>query len=260
MPTKPRRASGKAPPGKVRLERALSKLGLASRTQAREAILGGRVKIDGKVATSPDTWVVPEKIKVEIDGKAAGKFSWCCYLLHKPNGVVTTRSDDKGRKTIFDVLPTSLKKNLAGVELHAVGRLDLATTGLLLLTNDTKLSNYLTDPKNAIARIYLVTVRGEVLSETIARMEAGITDEGERLSADRVRVLKASGKETHLEVVLREGKNREIRRLFLSQGHEVTRLKRIAFGGLELGSLPVGSVREITEAEIKKHFPEAPTR
>jgi 23S rRNA pseudouridine2605 synthase len=253
-----RRPAGEA--GKVRLERALSKLGLASRTQAREAILAGRVKVDGKVAKNPETWVVPEKIRVEIDGKSADRFSWRCFLLHKPRGVVTTRSDDRGRKTVFDVLPASLRRSLEGTELHAVGRLDLATTGLLLLTNDTKLSNYLTDPVNGIPRTYVVSVRGEVLPEEVLRMEAGVMDEGERLRADRIRVLKTSAKESHLEVVLREGKNREIRRLFASQGHEVTRLKRIEFGGIELGALPVGSVREVELAEMRRRFPDAPLR
>jgi 23S rRNA pseudouridine2605 synthase len=244
----------------VRLERALSKLGLASRTQAREAILGGRVRVDGRVTKNPDAWVVPERIRVEIDGRGADAFHWRCYLLHKPKGVVTTRSDDRGRKTVFDVLPRTLLKENSGVELHPVGRLDLATTGLLFLTNDTKLSNYLTDPGNAIPRIYLVTVRGEVQALSITRMEKGVLDDGERLQADRIRILKASGKETHLEVVLKEGKNREIRRLFSSQGHEVTRLKRTAFGGMELGALPVGEIRELTIDEIRECFPDAPLR
>jgi 23S rRNA pseudouridine2605 synthase len=246
--------------GKVRLERALSKLGIASRTQAREAILGGRVSVDGKVARNPDAWVVPEKIRIAIDGKGTDAFSWRCFLLHKPNGVVTTRADDRGRKTVFDVLPTALRQSLKGTELHAVGRLDLATTGLLLLTNDTKLSNYLTDPTNAIPRTYVVTARGEVTPAEVLRMESGVIDDGELLRADRVRILKASGKESNVEVVLLEGKNREVRRLLASQGHEVTRLKRIEFGGLKLGHLAIGAVREVPLEEIRKRFPDAPLR
>ena len=141
-------------PGEVTLERALSKMGLASRTEARRWIGAGRVAIDGAVCLDPERAVVPEHTRLAIDGQAAGRAAFRCLMLHKPRGYVTTRADPQGRPTVFDLV--------AGVETHlaAVGRLDLATSGLLLFTNDTRLADILTDPANAIPRVYFVIVRG----------------------------------------------------------------------------------------------------
>ena len=240
--------------GRVPLERALSKLGLASRTQAREWILAGRVRVNGDVRTQPLYPVNPEKARIEIDGVRAAAVSHVTLLLHKPRGVVTTSSDEKGRPTVFSLVETDVPS------LHAVGRLDLATTGLLILTNDTRLSAWLTDPANAVKRVYLVTVRGEMTDALVKKLEAGIKDEdeGEALRADRVTLRKASGRESHLTVELSEGKNREIRRMFLSLGHEVTKLKRVAFGGLELGELVPGAWRELANEELLAAFPGLP--
>ncbi len=138
-----------------------------------------------------------------------------------------------------------------GVYLHAVERLDQATSGMLILTNDTRFSAWLTDPDNGVERTYLVTVRGLVGQEALTRLASGFEDGGEHLRADRVELRKASGRESHLTVILTEGRNREIRRMFAALGHEVTRLKRIAFGGLELGGLAVGKSRELTDEELK---------
>jgi 23S rRNA pseudouridine2605 synthase len=195
-------------PGHVPLERALSKLGIASRTQAREMISSGRVRINGILRKNPLFQVTPEKMALEIDGQRIGRQQWRTLLFHKPRSVVTTRSDEKGRATVFTTLGE------AGKNLHSVGRLDFATTGLLLLTNDTKLSSWLTDPANKIPRLYIVTIRGEFTDETRVRAEKGLMDEGEFLQAARVKILKNSGRESHLSVELCEGKNREIRRLF----------------------------------------------
>jgi 23S rRNA pseudouridine2605 synthase len=141
-----------------------------------------------------------------------------------------------------------------------VGRLDAATTGLLLLTNDTHLAAWLTDPANAVPRVYLVTVRGELADAAARRLEEGIEDAGEHLAARAVTVRKRSGRETHLVLELTEGRNREIRRLLAAVGHEVTRLKRVSFGGLELGNLAPGRWREVAAAELKAAFPGAPMR
>jgi 23S rRNA pseudouridine2605 synthase len=142
---------------------------------------------------------------------------------------------------VFDLLGPD------GAGLVAVGRLDMATTGLLLLTTDTQLANHLTDPKTAIVRRYTVTVRGCLDDESVRRMEQGLGDMRPR----SVVVRKRSTRETHLIVELTEGRNREIRRLCQAAGHEVTRLKRVAFGGLELGDLPPGKWREVTREEIE---------
>jgi 23S rRNA pseudouridine2605 synthase len=138
-----------------------------------------------------------------------------------------------------------------------VGRLDAATSGLLLLTNDTRLADWLTDPANAVARVYLVTVRGELADAAARRLEEGLDDAGERLAARAVTVRKRSRRETHLVLELTEGKNREIRRLLAAVRHEVTRLKRVSFGGLELGDLAVGKWREVSAEELKAAFPGA---
>jgi len=237
------------------LERALSKLGLASRTVARAWIEAGRVRVNGDIRRHPLYPVNPERARIEIDGERAISEASRVFLLHKPRGVVTTRSDEKGRPTVF-----SLLKSEPGLNLHAVGRLDLATSGLLILTNDTRLSSWLTDPSNQVSRVYLVSVRGEVTPETLSRMEKGLEvgDERERLVADRASLRKASGRESHLTLELKEGKNREIRRMCEALGHEVTRLKRVSFGGLELGELAPGACRELTEGEIEAAFPGAP--
>ena len=139
-----------------------------------------------------------------------------------------------------------------------VGRLDQATTGLLLLTNDTRLSSWLTDPDQAIPRVYCVTVRGEVDAAKVARMLEGVASDVGLLKAVAVEILKASGRESHLLVTLDEGKNREIRRLFEALGNEVTDLKRISYGGLKLEDLPIGEIRVISEVELQEAFPHAP--
>lgn len=241
-------------PGQVSLERALSKLGLASRSEARALILEGRVKVDGRTVNDPLAPVVPERVRVEIDGGRAERAEPLTVLLHKPRGVVTTRSDPEGRPTVYGCLE--------GLETHVVpvGRLDAATTGLLLLTNDTRLADWVTDPENAVPRVYLVTVRGELSDGTARRLEEGVEDRGEVLAAAKVTVRKRSGRETHLIVELTEGKNREIRRMLATAGHEVTRLKRVSFGGLELGDLPAGTWRVVSLEELRAAFPGAPVQ
>ncbi|MBC7386393.1 MAG: rRNA pseudouridine synthase [Cryobacterium sp.] len=236
-------------PGQVPLERAFSKLGIASRTESRAWILSGRVKVNGDLRTNPGFGVNPETAIIELDGKKIGKPEHRTFLLHKPRGVVTTRVDEKGRPTVFS-LCTEL-----GLHLIAVGRLDWATSGLLILTNDTKLSDALSNPENKIVRTYTVTVRGEVTEDGLERIRAGIQDGEDLLTAEEIILRKASGKESHLLVRLTEGKNREIRRLFLAIGHEVLKLKRIEYGGLSLGDTELGKYRELNSDELKIAFP-----
>lgn len=221
--------------GRVRLDRALSKLGLASRAEARALIAAGAVTVRGRAVRDPATPVVPERGGIAVAGRRAVAPRWRAVVLNKPRGVVTTRRDPDGRRTVFDVLGPD------GEGLVAVGRLDMATTGLLLLTTDTQLANRLTDPANAFVRRYAVTVRGALTAESARRMEEGI----DGMQARCVTVRKRSGRETHLIVELTEGKNREIRRLCEAVGHEVTGLKRTAFAGVELGNLQPGEWRAI---------------
>jgi 23S rRNA pseudouridine2605 synthase len=244
--------SSKLKPGFVPLERALSKLGIASRTVARSWIQAGRVKVNGVIQTNSLFLVFPERTKIEIDEKKIEQAEWKVFLLNKPRGVVTTRSDEKGRKTVFSLL------NESGLHLSAVGRLDFATSGLLILTNDTRLASWLTDPKTGISRVYVVSVRGEITEEKLQHLRKGVEEAGEILCPTAITLRKASKKESHLTVELKEGKNREIRRLFLAVGNEVTRLKRISYGGLNLGDLQPGQYRELTEEEVRKAFPLSP--
>ena len=232
------------------LARALSKLGFASRSEARELIAAGRVTIDGKTITDPARRVTPETITIAIDGRAPARATEPIVVaLHKPRGYVTTRSDPEGRKTVYDLL-TDLPARVV-----PVGRLDLATSGLLILTNDTQLANWLTDPHTAMPRVYLVTVEGRVDEHDIERLTHGIVADGERLAAAAVELRKTSGKESHLTLTLTEGKNREVRRLLDAIGHPVTRLRRVQFGGLELGDLAAGHWRKVPAAEVWAAFP-----
>ncbi len=242
------------PPGRVPLNRAMSKLAIASRAEATRLIAAGRVRVDGRVVTDPAMPVVPERAAIVIDGLDTSRAAWRLIALNKPRGVLTTRRDPQGRPTVFDLVPPETG------HFVAVGRLDLATSGLLLLTTDTRLADWLTDPANRVARTYTVTVRGEVGDDEVTRLAGGVDSEGERLVAGEVVVRKRSRRETHLVVRLREGRNREIRRLFGAIGHEVTRLRRVAFGGLELGTLAPGRWREIGEDEARAAFPEFPVR
>src|SRR3954470_19910557 len=168
--------------GRVALARALSKLGISSRSAAVAQIRAGLVAVDGQIVSDPAHPVVPERVRLTLRGTPVRRAGWRMLLLNKPRGTVTTRRDPEGRPTVFDLLGAEARG------LVAVGRLDLATTGLLLLTSDTQLANRLTDPRSAIVRRYVVTVRGELTEDDAARMMDGVDD----LHADSVRVRKRS--------------------------------------------------------------------
>ena len=230
--------------GQVPLERVLSKLGKMSRSQTKRLIEEGRLAVNGRVIKDPAFLLVPETARITVDGEPVRRAVACTIMLYKPRGIVTTKSDEKARRTIYDLLPAYLQ------HLHPVGRLDMASCGLLLMTTDTQLSNFLTDPDNEIPRVYAVSVAGRITDEEIKRLSEGIGDKGQYLKASTITLRKASNKESHLIVGLTEGKNREIRRMFEALGSQVTALKRIAFGKLKLGNLEPGGFREVTTKEI----------
>jgi 23S rRNA pseudouridine2605 synthase len=237
----------KAPSSKrLTVDRLLSKLGIASRGTSQEWVRAGRVSINSRVVRDPATWVLWPKDSVSVDDQPIQDSVKRFFLFHKPKGVITTHSDEKGRKTIFELLSPDLGY------LHAVGRLDQATSGLLLLTNDSALSSFLTDPTHKVMRTYLVSVRGEFTETQATAAVVGVVDGGERLQCHSVKIQKNSGRESHLEVVLIQGKNREIRRLFKTLGYEVTRLRRIQYGPYTLENLPSGAWREIPIEDVKK--------
>jgi 23S rRNA pseudouridine2605 synthase len=224
----------------VALERALSKLRLASRQEAQRLVRAGAVSVNGRVVRDPLAPVSPERDEIVVRGQSASRPAWRTIAFHKPRGCVTTRRDPDGRPTIFDLLGS------AGDGLVAVGRLDLASTGLLLLTTDTQLAERLTNPANGVVRRYVVTVRGEMDDAEVAAVRRGV--EGLRPAAMAVR--KRSRRETHLIVELTEGRNREIRRLFAAVGREVTRLLRVAYGPVALERLQPGEWREVSAADF----------
>ena len=228
------------------LPRLLSKMGVASRAEAIRLIRAGRVRVNGRVVTDAGARVSPT-VRLWLDDAEVVRQPdrpRQVIAFNKPRGAVTTRRDPERRPTVFDILGD------AGRGLVSVGRLDRASTGLLIFTTDRALAAALTDPARAIVRRYVVTVRGRLTPEAAGHLEAGLALTGERgrvdhLRATRVVIRKASGRETHLLVDLDEGRNREIRRLFQAVGHEVTRVHRVAFGAIALGSIPPGAWRAV---------------
>lgn len=239
------------PLGQVSLVRAISKLGIGTRTQAEEWILAGKVKVGGQVVKNPKMWVFPEKAGITVEGVDSSQKRPMTLMVHKPTGLVTTRVDEKGRPTVYELIREVL------IPVVPVGRLDLATSGLLLMTNDTQFANWVTDPKNHVLKTYLVLVDGEFTEEMRSKLLAGISDQGEMLKAASVEIRKASRRESHLTVLLTEGKNREIRRMMAAMGTPVRKLKRVAIGSLNLDELEEGMWREIHPQEITKAFPGA---
>ncbi len=240
------------PPGTVALARALSKLGLASRSEAMALIRAGRIAVDGRVVFDPGAVIVPERVRIVIDGQARKRAGVLTILLNKPRGIVTTVRDPEGRQTVADLVAD------APARVMPVGRLDRATSGLLLLTTDSRFGDWITNPANAMPRTYAVSVRGAFRDEDARALERGLTDDDGPLAAYAVAVRKRSTRETHLLVTLTEGRNREVRRLFAALGYEVTKLSRVSFGGLVLGNLQPGRWRVVEQEELRRAFPGAP--
>ena len=234
------------PDGKrVTLPRALSKLGYCSRTQAETLISAGRVTVNGRTVTDPSTWVDLERTQFAVDDIAISAEEKLYFMLNKPRGLVTTRDDPEGRPTVYDCL-----RDIDARHLAPVGRLDKASEGLLLFTNDTVLAQALLDPVSHVGKVYHVQVDRIMEQEQFERMERGIIDEGELLTSSAARLLRSGDRNCWIEVELKEGRNRQIRRMLEALGIECLRLVRVAFGDIALGDLPKGAVRPLTEAEI----------
>lgn len=235
---------------KVGLARALSKLGYCSRSQAAELIRAGQVKLNGVVRRDPETYAHLGKDRIEVNGAPVASSTKIYVVLNKPRGVVTSASDEKGRETVYAYLPKSLPW------LAPVGRLDKASEGLLLLGNDPEWAARITDPASHLAKTYHVQVRGVPDAQTLQRLRAGVTDRGETLSARSVELLRAGEKNAWLEIVLDQGRNRQIRRMLAALDYEVLRLIRVAIGSLALGELAKGAWRRLSTAEIAALVPE----
>ncbi len=227
------------------LERVLSKAGIGSRTEARSWIGAGRVRVNGKTVRDPDHWVDLERDRVAFDGKPVRSEQKIYLLLNKPKGYLTTYRDPEGRETVYDLLGDSLPY------VSPVGRLDMDTSGLLLLTNDTQFAERLTNPEYKAPKTYLVKAGGILSEESLARLCEGVElRDGLTLPAE-VKRLRDTGTCTFVEMTIREGRNRQVRRMMEAVGSKVLKLVRTKIGDIEIGGLEIGKYRELTAAEVK---------
>ncbi|HEY5599159.1 MAG TPA: pseudouridine synthase [Candidatus Manganitrophaceae bacterium] len=231
---------------KVSLARALSKLGIVSRRQARTLIEAGRVSVNGKILKNPEVRVDPDREVIQVDQRRAQAPAPLYLMMHKPKGIVTTRSDERGRKTVYDLL--DLKE-----WVFPVGRLDRETSGLLLLTNDTQWGNRITAPAYKVAKVYHVKLNAPITESDLARLSNGIAlEDGTRTLPAKARRLPAPPDGRWIVLTLWEGKNRQVRRMLEALGYRVEDLIRIQIGGLKLGDLPAGATRPLTPAEVER--------
>lgn len=236
--------------GKQRLQRVLAAAGLGSRRQCEEFITAGRVEVDGQIVDRLGATVDPKASKIFVDGTRLQMPKPVYFVLHKPAGVVTTNRDPMGRPRVIDLIPPEFR-------VFPVGRLDRNSEGLILLTNDGALADQLTHPRYGVLKVYHVTVAGQVTPEAMRKMREGIYIAEGRVSVDGAKIRKARSRATDMEISLREGKNREIRRILARLGHKVQHLRRVAIGPLRLGQLPSGAYRQLGFEEIKKLKAEA---
>jgi 23S rRNA pseudouridine2605 synthase len=236
------------------LDRVLSRFGLASRTESLAAIRGGRLKVNGQVTRDPDRWVRPELDVFHLDGKRLRPARMRYFLLYKPKGVITSHGDPSGRKTIYDLIDPSLSW------VSPVGRLDKDTSGLLILTNDTEFANRITDPDSRVRKTYLVKLNALMDDDTLRRLGDGVKmKRGDFARPESIRRVEDRGKYSWIEIVLTEGKNREVRRMLEAVGFAVLKLVRTRIGAITLDALEVGKYRELRPGELAlldpKHQP-----
>jgi 23S rRNA pseudouridine2605 synthase len=229
----------------VRLQKFLAESGVASRRASEQCIAEGRVAVNGQTVRELGTKVDPNRDKVTVDGRAVRPKRKLYVALNKPAGVVCTRRDPEDRNTVGDLLPKEWSN------LFPVGRLDYQSEGLIFLTNDGDFCLKLTHPRYGVRKKYRVTVEGRVDEDLGEKLVKGLVHEGERLKAERVKILVSNNSASLLEIDLAEGKNRELRRMFEVLGRAVTKLQRIQIGPIKLGELRVGRWRTLTDAEIK---------
>lgn len=225
------------------LERVLSKAGLGSRTDARAWIAEGRVRVNGRVERDPDAWIDLDRDRVTFNGRPLAKAKPMYLLLYKPAGYLTTYRDPQGRPTIYDLLPE-------GQWLVPVGRLDLDTSGLLLLTNDTAFAERITNPDYKVPKTYLVKASMHLTDEQLDQLRSGIELRDGMTRPAIVQRVRESGGRTVFEITITEGRNRQVRRMVEALGAKVLKLVRIAIGPLRIGDLPIGKTRELTPAEV----------
>jgi len=231
------------------LDRLLSRAGILSRAQAAAAVRAGRVAVNGAVARDPALWVDPARDAVTLDSARVRPAAHRWLLLHKPKDCVTTRSDERGRRTIYDLLGDAAQGE--GGWLAPVGRLDRDTSGLLLLTNDHDLADALLDPGTHVPKTYRVKATTRLDDAQLAALARGVELDDGRTRSARARRLRDTATRTLLELRISEGRNRQVRRMLAAVGSGVLELKRTAIGPLELGDLPSGRWRELLPEEVE---------
>ena len=243
-----RRAASRQAPARERsgerLQKVLAAAGVASRRESEQLILEGRVEVDGVVVNQLGSRVEAGEQEIRVDGEVITVRKRLYFAVHKPSGVVSTSSDPSGRRRVIDLLPPDLGR------VFNVGRLDLASEGLILVTNDGELANGLTHPRYGVEKTYQVQVAGRPGADVIQQMRRGVRLAEAFVKPVRVRVKSHRKQSTVLEMVLDEGRNREIRRLLARLGHKVQKLVRVAVGPVRLGDLPTGAYRPLTKAEV----------
>lgn len=231
---------------RIRLQKYLSQCAVASRRKAEELISNGRVKVNGRVAKLGDK-VNPRKDTVTLSGKKVVFQKRHRYImLHKPRGFITTMEDERGRKCVAQLVADVAER------VYPIGRLDKDSEGMLLMTNDGEFANFMTHPSKHVSKTYRVTVRPEINEDQLEKFSSGMNIDGKMTAPVEVRVLEKKDGRAVLEMILREGRNRQIRKMCESLGLEVARLKRTAQGSIKLGMLPQGKWRDLKEEEVHK--------
>ena len=228
-----------------RLQRLLAAAGFGSRRQCESLIEEGRVEVDGEIAAELGTVVDPKSSKVLVDGVPLRQQKLVYYAVNKPTGFLSTNADPRGRQRVIDLVPNSER-------VFPVGRLDQSSQGLMLLTNDGDLAQQLSHPKYGVRKVYRVTVAGKIDGETMRSMRKGIYISDGFVRVEGAKIIKSRARATEMEITLREGKNREIRRILARLGHKVQMLRRIAIGPLRIGDLPVGAHRVLSRDEVSR--------
>ena len=229
-----------------RLQKFLSECSVASRRKSEELIKQGKVRVNGKIAVLGDK-VDPKKDTVTVSGKKVVVVKDKYYImLNKPRGYVTTMSDELGRRCVAELVED------VGAQVYPVGRLDRDSEGLLLLTNDGEFANHIMHPKKHVNKVYRVTVRPTITEEMVEKLQTGIVIDGRKTAPAQVRVMTKQEGRVVLEIVIREGRNRQIRRMCESLGLEVARLNRVAIGTVKLGGLKQGMYRDLSADEVKR--------
>ena len=227
------------------LERVLSKAGIGSRVDARALVSAGRVTVNGRVVRDPDHWLDMERDRVQFDGKPLQARERVYLLLHKPTGYLTTYRDPQGRPTVYDLIAD------VGTFVSPVGRLDLDSSGLLLMTNDNQFAERVTNPDSHVPKTYLVEASLPLTDEQLQQLRDGIElADGPTRPADVARVGEADT-DTHFEITLTEGRNRQVRRMVEALGANVLTLVRVRIGSIAIGTLPIGTWRLLSAAEVR---------